>query len=343
VEVAGDEPLVVRRRVELPEAFLRADRAYRINRMTIGIVSTLLLLGLGIGGAIVVKHRLPVAVHDGPLDRRARFLLIGGLVVLAVLSGLNSLPTELSSYDTAQPWSTFAGRTALGFVGPVVSALMLFGLVLVLDALRRRVEIPMLAGEPSRSARIEMLIAGLGIGGIAYAMTELDALLPRGGMQPTPSTALDAAVPLLAGIPDIPANAILAVAVIGIPILVVAGLTSRWSSRALMAAAVVILVAAIAWAFTPTGEADPGGLALLIASIVVMLVAITAWGARSAWSWIVAALEYQAFGALPDAIYGAEWQAPGIITVLVATALIALIVRHAPSVAAQRERTPRAA
>jgi hypothetical protein len=193
------------------------------------------------------------------------------------------------------------------------------------------VGIPMVAGGPSRSARTDLLIAGLGLGGIIYATTGLDALIPPDGMPPTPSTALNEFVPVLTGIPDIPANAIAAVAMVGIPILVVAGLTPRWSWRALIAVAIMTLVAAIAWSLEPTGDADPARLALLIASIVATMVAIIVWGARSAWSWIVAALSYQALDALRDAVYGPEWQArgAGALTVLVATALIALIVRRA--------------
>jgi hypothetical protein len=331
VVIAGDEPLVVRRGVELPEAFLRADRARQTNRMMVAGVSILLLFVLVITGAITVKRRLPVAVHDGTPDRRTSLLLIGGLLLLATLSDLNSLPSQLYSYDTAQPWSTFVGTTGLGFVGTVVLTLMLVGLWLVLGALRRRVGIPMVAGGPPRSARTDLLIAGLGLGGIIYATTGLDALIPPGGMPPTPSTALNEFVPVLTGIPDIPANAIAAVAMVGIPILVVAGLTPRWSWRALIAVAIMTLVAAIAWSLEPPGDADPARLALLIASIVATMVAIIVWGARSAWSWIVAALSYQALDALRDAVYGPEWQARGggALTVLVATALIALIVRRA--------------
>jgi hypothetical protein len=332
VDIAGDEPLVVRRGVELPEAFLRADRAHRTNQMAIAGVSILLLFVLVITGAIAVKRRLPVAVHDGAPDRRTSLLLIGGLFLLATLSDLNSLPSQLYSYDTAQPWSTFVGTTALGFVGTVVLTLMLVGLWLVLGALRRRVGIPMVAGGPPRSTRTDMLIAGLGLGGIIYATTGLDAF-PPGGMPPTPSTALNDVVPVLAGIADIPAAAIAGVAMVGIPILVVAGLSPRWSRRALIAAAIGTLVAAIAWSFTPAGDVDPARVTLLIASVVVTLVAIKVWGARSAWSWIVAALSYQALGGLRDTVYGPESHArgAGALTVLVATALIALIVRRATS------------
>jgi hypothetical protein len=221
---------------------------------------------------------------------------------------------------------------------------MLVGLLLVLGALRRRVGIPMLAGSASRPARTDVLIAGLGVGGIIYATTGLDALIPPGGMPRTPSTALNDVVPVLAGIADIPANAIAAVAIVGIPILVVAGLTPRWSWRALIAVAIGTLVAATAWSLEPRGDVDPARLALLIASIVVVMVATVVWGSRSAWPWFIAALSYQAFDGLRDAVYGPEPQARGAsaLTVLVAIALIALIVRHATSVPAEGATIARA-
>jgi hypothetical protein len=95
----------------------------------------------------------------------------------------------------------------------------------------------------------------------------------------------------------------------------------------------VALVAAIAWSLAPTGDVDPARLTLLIASVVVTMVAIIVWGARSAWSWIVAALSYQALGGLRDAVYGPESQArgAGAFTILVATALIAFVVTLATS------------
>jgi hypothetical protein len=62
---------------------------------------------------------------------------------------------------------------------------------------------------------------------------------------------------------------------------------------------------------------------------VLMLVAIAVWGGWSAWSWIVAALSYQAFGALRDVVYGPEWhaRAAGALTVLIASGLICLVLR----------------
>jgi membrane protease YdiL (CAAX protease family) len=331
VQIAGDDPLVVRRGVELPEAFLRADRARQTTRMMIAGVSILLLLGLVVTGAIVVKRRRPIVLDDGTLDRKDTFILIGVLVLLATLSSLNSLPSRLFSYGTAEPWGSFIGTTALGIVVVIPLTLFVLGLWLALGAMRRRVGIPMLAGEPSRSASSDMLIVGLGLGGIIYAMTHLDALVPRGGMPRTPTTMLNEVSPLLAGIADILTNALLIVAVVGIPLLVVAGLTPRWSLRALMAAAIVALLGAVAWSVGSASDVDPARPMLVIAGVAVVVIALVVWGTLSAWSWIVAALAYQGFAGLRNAAYGPVWQdrGAGALTLLVASALVALIAHRA--------------
>jgi membrane protease YdiL (CAAX protease family) len=118
VQIAGDEPLVVRRGVELPEAFLRADRGLQTNRIVIAGASILLLIGLIVTGAMIVKRRRPIVVQDGTLDRTHTLMLIGLLVLLATLSTLNSLPTQLVGYNTAQPWGSFIGTVALGVLFP---------------------------------------------------------------------------------------------------------------------------------------------------------------------------------------------------------------------------------
>jgi hypothetical protein len=266
------------------------------------------------------------------LDRRAGFWLIAGLFVLATLSSLNSLPSQLSSYDTAEPWSTFIGTTALGFLQAVIFPLLVVALLYVLDALRRRLGIPMVPAGPGTSARTDILIMGFGLGGGIYAIRALDTLIPAADAMPSiPGTNLDDLVPFITGVPDIPATVIGGVAMLGIPILVVAGLTRSRAWRALIAAMVLGLVAAITWSFTPGDDVDPYGLALLIPTFVVVAAAVRAWGARSAWAWFVAALFYQDLQALGNAVYGPEWQTrvAGLLSVLAATTLMALIVRRA--------------
>ena len=252
------------------------------------------------------------------------------MIVLAVLSGLNSLPSELFSYDTAEPWSRFVGMTILALVRSIPFALIVLGLWLVLDAMRRRVGIPMLAGEPSRSASKDMVIAGLGIGGIVYAMTHpLNVFALRGVMPRTPTTVLNQALPALAGIPDLPMSTVMIVALVGIPLLVVAGITQQKMMRALIAVIALALIGVVGWSIDP--DADPLGVALVIASLAAVSVAFVAWGTLSAWSWVVAALAYQSLSGLRGAAYGATWQdrAAAAILVLAAGALIALIARRA--------------
>jgi len=330
VQVAGDEPLVARRDVDLPEAFLRADRQRQTNRMMVASVSILLLLGLIVTGAIVVKRRRPILLNDGMLDRRDTYILLGTLVVLATLSSLNSLPSKLFKYDTAQPWGTFIGTTALGFVVLIPAILILFGLWLALGAMRRRVGIPMLAGEPSRSASSDKLIAGLGLGSVIFAMNQLGAVVQRAGMPETPTTVLSEAFPLVAGITDVPMIAMMTVVTIGITFLVVAGLTRRWSLRALMAAAIVALLSGAVWSLGPASDSDPGRVAMAFARVALVLVAVAVWGSLAAWSWLVAVLAYLGLDALRNAVYGAVWQerGAGALTLLVTAALIVFIAER---------------
>ncbi|MEO8579142.1 MAG: CPBP family intramembrane glutamic endopeptidase [Gemmatimonadales bacterium] len=327
VQIAGDDPLVARRGIELPEAFLRADRARQTDRMLIAGVSVLLLVGLMIAGAIVVKRRRPIILEDGVLDRRSSFILIGVLILLAALGALNGLPSQLFRYDTAEPWGRFLGTTALGFVVAIPVSLIVLGLWLALSAMRRRVGIPMLAGEPTGPASNDMLIAGLGLGGLSYAVARLDALIPRPGMPHLPGTSLDEAWPVFAGITDMPASILMMVAMAGIPILVIAGLSERWSLRALMIAAIVGVLGVSAWSSGSGNDIDALSVALAIAGVAIVAVALVFWGARSAWSWLVAAAVTQALGGLRNAAYAPVWQerVQGVLAFAIASALIAIM------------------
>jgi len=120
------------------------------------------------------------------------------------------------------------------------------------------------------------------------------------------------------------------VAFIAIPILVVAGITRRWVFRALIAAVALGLVASGAIAFAPPGETDPMRVVLLVLRVAVISFAFYFWGRLSAWSWLVAALVFNALGGLRSAAYAPTGQehVAGALTLLVACTLVALIVRH---------------
>jgi hypothetical protein len=188
----------------------------------------------------------------------------------------------------------------------------------------------MLPSGPSHAASNEMLIAGLGLGAIIFAVAHIDALFPRASIPPTPTTMLNYEFPLFVGIPDIPLSTLMMVALFAIPLLVVALITRRWSLRVLCLVVMVALLGASAWTSGVAGEADSVRAILGLAGIAVMSIAIVAWGSLSAWSWIVGALAFQALSGLRSVAYGPVWQArgAGLLALIVASALITVIARR---------------
>jgi hypothetical protein len=330
VQIAGDEPLVARRGIELPEAFLRADREQQTRKMLIGFGGFALFFGLLVTAAMLVKGRRPILVHDGTLDRRQTIRLVGVLVVLATLSSLNALPSQLFRYDTTHTWGNFLGTTALAFILSIPLILIAIALWHALNALRRRVGIPMLPSGPSVTARNEMLIAGLGLGAIIFAVAHFDALFPRASIPPTPTTMLNYEFPLLAGIPDIALGTLMMVALFAIPLLIVGLITRRWSLRVLCLVVMVALLGTSVWTSGVAGEPDRVRAIIGLTGFALMSIAIVAWASLSAWSWIVGALAFQALNGLRSVAYGPVWQArgAGLLAVLVASALIAVIARR---------------
>jgi asparagine N-glycosylation enzyme membrane subunit Stt3 len=141
---------------------------------------------------------------------------------------------------------------------------------------------------------------------------------------------LNEAVPLLAGIPNIPTSAVAMVALIGIPILIVAGLTQRRSRRAMIVAVLVALLGLVVWSFQ-NQNIDLAATLLAVVGFAVVVIAFVRWGAISAWSWIVGALAYQGLQGLRNAVYAPIWQerGAGALALVVASALIAVIARRA--------------
>ncbi|MDB4889488.1 MAG: Abortive infection protein, partial [Gemmatimonadetes bacterium] len=325
VQIAGDEPLVARRAVELPESFLRSDREKQTNRMLIAGLAGLLLVGGIITGALVVTRRRPIVLHDGVLSRGQTVGFLGGVAILAVLDRLQSLPTQLFSYDTSEPWSRFVGTTLLGFVAVVPIALFVLGVWLTLGALRRRVGVPM--APESASPQSDVLVSGLGIGAVVYAAAHFDSLVPTTGIPRTPMTMLDLAIPMFGGVAGVPSSALMMAAFVAIPILVVGGIASNWKVRAIIGAAIAALIAVLVANLAPPGESDPARLAGLVVGVALVALGVRAWGTSSALSWIVAALGFQALNGLRLAVYAPTGQerVAGALTLIVSAVLVALI------------------
>ena len=121
------------------------------------------------------------------------------------------------------------------------------------------------------------------------------------------------------------------VSIVGIPLLAVAALSQRWGMRALMAALILGLIAVIGLSGPSGNDIDPVGVTLVVAGAIVVTIALVLGGARSAWSWLVAALFYQSLAGLRSAAYAPVWQerGGGALVALVAAGLIALMAQRA--------------
>ena len=214
-------------------------------------------------------------------------MLVSALVVLAVLGDLNGLPSALFSYDTSEPWTRFLGTTALGFVSAIPLGLTVVGFWFALGALRRRVGIPMIAAPASGVTSNDMVIAGLGLGGLVYMVSRVSDLVPMNGMPRAPSTLLNDAVPMLGGLASLPSATMMIVALLGIPMLVVAGITPKWTMRALLSAIILALLISAMVALAPANDVDVLRVVALVAMMAVVALAFNAWSTISAWSWIV--------------------------------------------------------
>ena len=135
---------------------------------------------------------------------------------------------------------------------------------------------------------------------------------------------------MLGGLSALPSSTLLMVCGLGIPILMVIGLTRGWVARALMAAAMAGLLLAMVVATAPAAEVDSARLVVLVVTVVLVVIAFRAWAAAAAWSWIVAALALQGFGGLRRAVYSPTWQehVAGLLVLVFAGVLIAAIARR---------------
>ena len=336
VTLAGNEPLVVRRGVELPEAFLRADRETQTSRLLLGGLCGLLLVALVAGGTVFVVRRRSPLIDDGALDVRATVAIIATFSILGMAQSINSLPQLLFSYDTSVPWRTFLATTGVRVLLTVFPALIVYALWLAVGALRRRAGIPLLVPAAQRSGGREhdVVLAGLGLGG-TLALLQLGApLAMRGGVPAPPQTVLPLALPWLGEALSMPIGTVAGVALFAIPALVIAGVSARRGVRAL---AIVVVLALMAGIGASTGGAHPEhrAIALLFGLFVLAAggAAVAWWGMLCAWTWLTAELVARAIGALHEASHAptANGRAAGVVSLAVAVALLFAISRHVRS------------
>jgi hypothetical protein len=316
---------VVRRGVELPEAFRRAERERQTRVVAFVGLFAALLLGVIGGGAIAVSRRRPVLVNDRVFARRTSTTLLAVLGVLAVASALNAWPATVFGYDTASSWSNHVTTVAIGVVVAPIAVLVLAGLWLLMEALRKRAGIPawpMNGAAGERHGVADATLGGLALGAVAALAAAVSLTVRAGPAGQVPTTELDAAVPSLVTALGAPLAIGADVATTAIPVLLVLAATRdvrrRWLIVALAVVAGSAVLAPIAGSLSYTPPTTEGALAALVA-VAALVAAVVTWGRRGPYAWLVAATTFTALGALRSAVRaptGVE-RAGGVLGVLV--------------------------
>jgi membrane protease YdiL (CAAX protease family) len=334
VTLAGSEPLVVRRSLELPEAFTRAQRERQSTQLVTTLVCGLLFLALVVGGVVFVIRRHPVLLEDEAIGRKAGLAVVGFLTVVAAGAALDALPSRLFGYDTAMPWSNWLSINLVAAVGAVVPALAFLGLWLALSALRRRAGVSLLPPEPGHGR--DVLLAGLGLGA-TFTLLRMALAASRSPVVPgAPQTTLGEAMPLLTHALSVPTGVAFAVTFVAIPALVVAGIGRRRASRAAAAVALLAPLLALALAVAPIGASAVGRTAEMTAALLVAAgVSVWLWAPYCTWAWLLAALADAGFGAVRSTFHaptGVE-RAAGALALATVVGLSILVwrLRHIAS------------
>ena len=297
VSFAGDDVTVVRSRIELPEAFLRADQQRQLVRMMTGGGLIFAMFGLLLGGVIFVRGHRTSLIDDRPLGTRGLWMAVAALAVFMTAAEFNNLPRTLASYDTAVAWTAFLrnrlvyGVISLALLGAVA------GIWLAFDGLRRRVGIPFV--ERRAGAWPDTLRAAVGLAG---TVAVLSGLLRWFSAPTTPRSlragTLDVALPWLDPLLSLPLGVIMGVLVPALMLFVVLLLARGFAARMALVVAMALMFAGAMFAAGGDSRtvAHPALLvALAVAVLPVGYLALRHYAATSAMTWFTAAIIGAAF------------------------------------------------
>lgn len=324
VSLAGDEVIAVRRGVELPEEVLRQHRR-REQRVLAFIAGggfvALVLVGFA---SVATVRRRPILLQDR-LARRTAVLLLALLGVFVIAQSIQDLPRSLLQYDTAMPWDRFVGETALGLGLSLVGVFLIGALWLLVNALRRRVGIPLMAQGDGETPGRELLLAGLGLGSALVLVQQGTGWVFSPRIPDAPATLLDQLAPVLAHAISVGPGAAVGVPLLAIPVLAILGGVARRGRALLLALLMLVTLAVIAGpARDQVRESGIVGLLVALAAPIGVFLALQRWGGVSVASWVVAAFAVHAFEALRMAVYAPT--TPERVAGVVSLVLTALLV-----------------
>lgn len=300
VSIAGDEAVAVRRGVELPESFVRETRGNQQSQLVRAGVLGMAALGL-LFWAVVRARKAPMLATDD-LRRRALTIAFAVVAIASVASSLQGLFAEWAQYDTATPWRTFTTGVWATQLLSLTGAFLLAAFWLLLNGLRMRAGIPLVAGSKSGYLSDDTRVAMV-LGGLPLVFGLAGRWLTSSEMPDTPGTLLNQVLPVLTPILAVIPGAIVIVLAVGIPALALRGFSPRRELRVLLAVVLVVLLGAAALAArTMGGDPDWQSAVWLAITISLALLAIVAWGGVSVLSWFMAAFFLGALTGINDAI-----------------------------------------
>ena len=292
VAVAGNEVTLVRRGIELPESFVRADRKRRSTIMAVGAGVGVLMFGFIVGGAVYVRGRRKNLIEDRPATRPRIWIALSVLAVLQLATSINGLPATLAGYDTAERWRSFVSTTGLSTVMSLALVAFLAGVWTAFDGLRRRVGIPFFAR--GSDAWSTTLIAGLGLAGARATFAGVMPWISTARIPDAPveGVLLGNAIPALALPLSVPATILMSVAVSAIIAFVFLLITQSNAKRV----GLLLAFGALGGAFSLTTDgggnlthpALAAGVAVL--AIIGFFMALRAFALTSAMAWMVSAI-----------------------------------------------------
>lgn len=292
VELAGNDVVLVRRSVELPESFRRADTRRQTTRLMVAGTAGLMFVLLVVGGIFWTRNRRAAQRHDHLFNRRRAVVVLAALAAILLVGALNGLPSTLAGYDTSQPWGRFLAGEALRTVMSLVLLGLAAALWSVFDGLRRRVGIPLVA-EGGDSWR-RTAIAGLGLAGARATLAGALAHLVGPRVPEAPSLdALDTLLPQIDGALDLAGSFFIGVLLLGIVAFVIM-LAARSTARRLALALLCGVLVSVSFGIFAMGRTTspyPALLALLlVAALPLAYLALRTWAATSVTAWMVASL-----------------------------------------------------
>lgn len=319
VSIAGDEVLVVRRGVELPEAFVRETRGKEQSEFVLVALVGMTALAL-VFWAVVRARRRPVLATDD-LSRRAFAIALGVVAISAVAGAWQGLPAELTRYDTATTWRTFLTSLWATQLVSLAGVVLLAALWLLLNGLRMRAGIPLVSG--SKTGRwSDDVVAAMALGGLPLVTGLVGRWVTSSDMPRPPHTLLNQFVPALAPMTGVIPGTVALVLAVAIPALALRGFSERREIRVLFAVVLAGLIGAAVFSTRTTFGGDSTTWQSVVWGIVTTasaLLALLVWGGGSVLSWFMAAFFLGALNGINDAITaptGVERLGAGIAAVL---------------------------